>query len=111
MRFTNIASAAAIVVALGFSGAAYASTIVGGVSVTDIDLPRVQAMCDQMVGDSQTLGDTEMATDMDATAMDSAASVDSDSKVIDDITIQDCIEAGLLPADTAIPEVEGATTN
>lgn len=107
MRFNNIVSAAAITIALGFSGVAYAETIVGGVSVTDIDLPRVQAMCDQMVGDTQSLGEqTETSTESTATTQ-----ADSDSKVIDDITVQDCVEAGLLPADTPIPEVEGATTN
>jgi len=108
MRFTNIVSAAALAVALGFSGAAYAQTVVGGVSVTDIDLPRVQAMCDQMVGETTTAGEE---TDSTMTpAAPAADATDSDSKVIDDITLRDCVEAGLLPADTVIPAEEAATT-
>ena len=124
MRFTNIVSAAALAVALGFSGVAYAQTVVGGVSVTDIDLPRVQAMCDQMVGDTATLGEqTDDTTKADATATapagtaagtGAAASTTTgtdETKGIDDITLRDCVEAGLLPADTVIPDEEAATTN
>ena len=94
MRFTNIISAAAFAVALGVSGAASAATIVGGVTVIDIDLPRVQAMCDQMVGD---------------TAKAEGQVIDSNEEMksqmpdgLDDISIEDCITAGLLPADTEI---------
>ena len=97
MRFTNIVSAAALTVALGFSGAAYAQTMVGGVSVTDIDLPRVQAMCDPMVGD------TTDAVGEDPSNDSASRTSNADTKGIDDINLRDCVEAGLLPADTVIP--------
>lgn len=115
MRFTNITSALALTVALGFSGAASAATIVGGVVVNDIDLPRVQEMCDRMVGDFPE--SVELDGD-DATTMggEGAMVADTDEETgesIDDITVRDCVQAGLLPADTPIEnyEIEGATTD
>jgi len=102
MRFTNIISAAALAVALGFSGAATAATLVGNVTVTDVDLPRVQAMCDQMVTDvADAAGE-----DLSENSTNDVESTESDAKGIDDINLQDCIDAGLLPADTEVPEIE-----
>lgn len=102
MRFTNIISAAALAVALGVSGAAYAQTLVGGVTVTEVDLPRVQAICDQMVGEvADAVGE-----DPSKNSSNDVASTDDLANGIDDITLQDCIDAGLLPADTEVPEIE-----
>ena len=110
MRFTNIISAAALTLALGVSGAASAATLVGGVTVTDIDLPRVQEMCDRMVGDFPESAelDADSATTTGATSGD-----EETGPQIDDITVKDCVDAGLLPADTPVDnvEVEGATSN
>ncbi|MGV8856310.1 MAG: hypothetical protein ACOH2L_16910 [Devosia sp.] len=98
MRPNHILASAALAVALGFAGTASAATLVGGVTVTDIDLPKVQALCTQMADDASN-----------AASADVAAPVNTDmqkpmgSKNIDDITMQDCVEAGLLPADTAMP--------
>jgi hypothetical protein len=102
MRFTNIISAAALAIALGVSGAATAATLVGNVTVTDIDLPRVQAMCDQMVSATADA----VGEDLSENTANDVASTDSDAKGIDDITLQDCIDAGLLPEDTEVPEIE-----
>lgn len=94
MRFTTFASTAALAIALGFSGSASAATLVGNVTVTDVDLPRVQAMCDQMVSEVADAVGEDIDTD------------DGMPKGLDDINLQDCIDAGLLPADTEIPEIE-----
>ncbi|MGV8831863.1 MAG: hypothetical protein ACOH2N_07810 [Devosia sp.] len=99
MRFTTITSAAVIAITLGLSGAAAAATLVGGVTVTDIDLPTVQARCDQMADPTAMAIDS----DLEAATSDGMAS-DQTGKSIDDITMQDCVDAGLLPADTEMPE-------
>lgn len=101
MRFTKIIASAALAAALGVSGAASAATLVGGVTVTDIDLPKVQAMCDQMVGQTPESVDADLE---DATS-DGMAS-DQTGKDIENITLQDCVDAGLLPEDTEIPQIK-----
>lgn len=101
MRFSNIVATAALAVALGVSGAATAATLVGGVTVTDIDLPKVQEICTQMADPTTASVDA----DLESATSDGMAS-DQVGKTIDDITMQDCVDAGLLPADTEVPAVE-----
>ena len=109
MRFTNVIASAALVVAMGVSGAASAATLVGGVTVTDIDLPKVQELCTQMADDASNAASADVA---DNTNTDTQKPMGS--KTVDDITMQDCVEAGLLPADTVMPAdamAPAATTN
>jgi len=121
MRFTNIITSAAFAAAIGFSGSASADTIVGGINVTGVDMPKVQELCMQLAEAPTPAVDADQESDQDdstpenappedSTAEDSTAedstSTDtnsSESKTIDDITAQDCVDAGLLPEDTDVP--------
>src|SRR5690606_33587484 len=109
MRFKSVVSAAALAASLGFAGFAYADTMVGATNVTDVDLPRVQAYCDQlasgMTPDSPTGGaidttetetDTTEPDDPDEAAQ-SDENVGSDEPTLDlgQITLENCIDAGL----------------
>lgn len=119
MRFKSVVSAAALAASLGFAGVAHADTMVGATNVTDVDLPRVQAYCEQlasgMTPDSPTGGAIDVTeTDTDTTEPpDSDQANQSDNNVGDDeptldlgqITLENCIDAGLAPAGA-----EGATT-
>ena len=131
MRFKSVVSALALMTAVGLGGAAYADTMVNGINVSDADLPRVQAYCEQLqsgmtpddtpsdspesplstdaVGTeatpSETEGDTtDDGTTDDDTATDTAGSDadgdegDESSLELGDITLQGCIDAGLIPA-------------
>lgn len=69
MTFKNLTCAIVMGSALMFGGAAYADTMVGASTVTDADLPAVQARCDQI--------NTAATTDSLATSTDSKASTDA----------------------------------
>ncbi len=135
MRFKSVVSALALMTAVGLGGAAYADTMVNGINVSDADLPRVQAYCEQLqsgmtpddtpsdspesplstdaVGTEATPSETEGDTTDDGTtddgttddgATDSAGEDadgdegDESSLELGDITLQGCIDAGLIPA-------------
>ncbi|MFD2646729.1 hypothetical protein ACFSX5_02860 [Devosia albogilva] len=110
MRFKSVVSAAALAASLGFAGVAHADTMVGAQNVTDVDLPRVQAYCDQLAtgmdADSPTAGsidvtetetdssgDTSQTTDVDANADNG-----NDEPTLDlgQITLENCVDAGLV---------------
>ena len=109
MRFKSVVSAAALAASLGFAGFAYADTMVGALNVTDVDLPRVQAYCDQLASgmdaDSPTAGSidvTETETDStgddtDDTDADGNADNGNDEPTLDlgQITLENCVDAGL----------------
>jgi hypothetical protein len=98
-------SALALAGAMLFSGAAMAQTVVGGVTVSAEDLPKVQAACDTLAakekveasgsqGESAT---TETGTD--ASAGDTEAGADAATTTSIDLallTYEACKEAGLV---------------
>lgn len=119
MRFTSVASALALVTALGLGGAAYADTMVNGVNVSDADLDRVKAYCEQLksgmtpddtpsdspesptstdaVGTEATPSETEGDTTDDATTEDADGDQGGESALeLGEITLEGCIEAGLV---------------
>lgn len=111
MRFINIITSAAFASVIGFSGPASADTLVGGINVTDVDLPKVQELCMQLAEAPTPAVDADQESDQDDSTPENATPEDStatdtnssESKTIDDITAQDCVDAGLLPEDTDVP--------
>ena len=74
MHIKSLVSPLALAVALSFSGAASAQTMVGGVEVSAEDLPEVQSLCNSLAaGTNESLAET---TD---TASDDDDSDDSDA--------------------------------
>tara|TARA_R110002020_G_scaffold40009_14_gene118402 strand:- start:385 stop:732 length:348 start_codon:yes stop_codon:yes gene_type:complete len=103
MRFTNIVSATALAVALGFSGSAFAETSVGGVTVSDEDLPRVTAYCQQLQDDTLTepAGDDDEAASAGANSSESEPSPNGTDQALttvdmSTIDLQGCMDAGLV---------------
>ena len=110
MRFKSIISAVALSAALGFSGTAFAQTMVGTTSVSDVDLPQVTAYCEQLASgmeadspqagsidvtetETDTSGETEATTDAGTgTSGDDEPSLD-----LGQITLEQCQAAGLVP--------------
>lgn len=106
MTIKAFASVLALSSAMLLGGQAYAQTMVGGMSVTDEDLPKVQERCDQLaLADS-----TESATETTSAGTDDTGAATSDSDVedtnemanattptidLDSITLEACTEAGL----------------
>jgi hypothetical protein len=119
MRFKSVVSAAALAASMGFAGVAHADTMVGSLNVTDVDLPRVQAYCEQLASgmdaDSPTAGSidaTETETDStgdtaDSTDQDANSDNGNDEPTLDlgQISLENCVDAGLVAAGA-----EGATT-
>jgi len=105
MNFKMITAASAIVLGMAFAGPSFAETMIGGVSVSDADLPKVQEKCDTL----NTA--TSLSTDSTTTANPSASSTESATPAagatagvatgattslnVDAITIEQCKEAGL----------------
>jgi hypothetical protein len=113
MRFKSLVSAAALAASLGFAGYAHADTMVGTTNVTDVDLPMVQTYCEQLASGmtpdtpkKESIDVTE--TDTDSTDSDDGDDEENPEDVGDDepsldlgeITLQNCIDAGLVPADS-----------
>jgi hypothetical protein len=119
MHIKAIVSAAALTVALGFGTAAFAQTTIGGQAVSDADLERVKVHCEDLHNaGNQAAGatdaDTEAAetteddadnsTGEGATAADAAAPSTGDTEDtaavgaidMDAITLEACVEAGLV---------------
>jgi hypothetical protein len=107
MRFKAVASAIALVTALGLGGAANAQTVVNGLNVSDVDLPRVQEYCNQlqsgMTPDATPSDSPESPTSTDAvgTEPDEATSDDDGDESeptleLGEITLEGCMEAGLI---------------
>ncbi|MET3898538.1 hypothetical protein ABIB57_002487 [Devosia sp. UYZn731] len=111
MTFKTVTCAIVMGSALLFGGAAYADTMVGASSVTDADLPAVQARCDQiaMATGNDSLGGGAMSadsTDSSAAATDASisggvekvdelAAATTKSIDLDTITAEQCTAAGL----------------
>ncbi|MCS6758702.1 MAG: hypothetical protein MO852_06465 [Candidatus Devosia euplotis] len=96
MIFNNIEYVAAIAIAIGFSGVAYAQTTVGGISVGEEYLPRVTAYCQKLHG--ATLAEPA-GDDAEASESESAPNgTDGALTTIDMSTIdlQDRKDAGLV---------------
>lgn len=109
MRFKSVASALALVTAIGFGGAAYAQTTVNGIEVSAADLDRVTAYCEQlqsgMEPDATPSDSPESPTSTEAVGTEATPSETTDdsdesesSLELGDITLEGCIEAGLVEA-------------
>lgn len=110
MTFKTVTCAIVMGSALMFGGAAYADTMVGSSTVTDADLPAVQARCDQLstADDASLSQDTDAKSADDSTAgandatlngapeqVDEATSATTTSIDIDTVTLEQCKAAGL----------------
>ncbi|MDB5527658.1 MAG: hypothetical protein JWR51_761 [Devosia sp.] len=110
MTFKTVTCAIVMGSALMFGGAAYADTMVGSSTVTDADLPAVQARCDQLMttADSTSLtentdddtaaGSNDGAADATAnatTAVDETQAATTTSIDLDTVTLEQCKAAGL----------------
>ncbi|MEO5805187.1 hypothetical protein [Devosia sp.] len=101
MTIKPLISALALSVTMALAGPALAATVVGGVSVSDTDLPAVQERCAALSADATTttsLGDAN-ANDKDikkdslekvTPGVTSEASID-----LTTVTAEQCKEAGL----------------
>ena len=108
----SMISALALAGAMMISGAAIAQTVVGGVTVSAEDLPKVQAACDTLAAkemadsgvtntDTATSADAGTGTDTsaDATSGDTDAGIDATTTTSIDLallTYEACKEAGLV---------------
>jgi archaellum component FlaF (FlaF/FlaG flagellin family) len=107
MTFKTVTCAIVMSSAFLFGGAAYADTMVGSASVTDADLPAVQARCDELASAEATTslsGSAEDSTADDSTAdatldgaeqVDGAAAATTASIDLGTVTLDQCKAAGL----------------
>lgn len=97
MRTKIIASAAAIALVMGFSGAAIAQTMIGNQEVSEADYDRVKSFCEALqLRENQASGlatdeATPAAEETETSAM--IGSIDTDL-----ITLVSCIEGGFIEA-------------
>lgn len=96
--FRTALSAAAIATALTLSGGAMAQTMVGGYTVSDEDLPKVQAQCDTLALDENESPATADETKSETEAEAEVNHIDEVTTGIDlsTITLEQCEEAGLI---------------
>jgi hypothetical protein len=109
MTFKTVTCAIVMGSALLFGGAAYADTMVGSSTVTDADLPAVQARCDMLATSdnaslTQNTDDNVApesndgaadATDNQTSAVDEAQAATTTSIDLDTVTAEQCKAAGL----------------
>jgi len=123
MHMKTVASAAILTAALGFSGFAYAQqTMIGDQAITsEADRERVQVYCDDLQNQAnQAVGATdaesEASDDDDSSSTDDTSDIPTDSSsdtttdsdsddtaevgsiATDQITLQNCIDAGFISA-------------
>lgn len=106
MHVKSVVSAVALTIALGFSGAAFAQSTIGGMAIPEGELAAVQARCDQLNTAATTESLTEETTkDEEATQasdenlVDATPSADGASAVVIDldlVTLDQCKEAALI---------------
>lgn len=108
MHIKTIASAAALSVALGFSGFVYAQdaaattlpTMIGNQQLTPEDAQRVKVRCDDLqTEENQAAGTTETDADADAAATateNEGGEAAVGSVDMDLITVESCLEAGFI---------------
>ena len=99
----SLISAFALSAAMLFSGAAMAQTVVGGVTVSAEDLPKVQAACDTLAAKenvgSAPSAETSTTESADATAGETDAGINATTTTSIDLallTYESCKEAGLV---------------
>lgn len=104
MHIKAIASAIALATSLGLAGAVYAQTpvTVNGLTVTEVDLPLVQAYCEQLQSGMtpDSADDASAAASDEAPVGDDDAAAEASEPTIDlgQITLEGCVEAGLITA-------------
>lgn len=101
MHIKTIASAAAIALAMGFSSAAFAQTMIGNQEVSAADQERVKSFCEALqLREDQASGLATDETTPDATdeADESETSAMIGNIDTDIITLANCIEAGFIEA-------------
>ena len=87
----SVISALALAGAMMFSGAAMAQTVVGGVTVSAEDLPKVQAACDTLAAKEASAD-----TDFEATAEPTADATSGETDAGIDATTTTSIDLALL---------------
>jgi len=101
MHIKTIASATILAAALGFSGVAYAQTMIGNQNVSEADMERVKVYCEDLqTAANQAVGAGDNATEsVDESAMETDESPTAIGNVdLDAVTLENCIEAGFIEA-------------
>lgn len=102
MRIQTIISAAALSIALGFTGAAFAQTSIGGQTISEADQEVVKNHCEDLkLADSQAVQGSEDTKPVPETDNDNEKTDEPDTTAVDGvdlnmITLADCIEAGFV---------------
>lgn len=103
MHMKTLISAAALTVALGFTGTAFAQAVtLGNQTVTEADMERVQVRCDDLQTEANAAVGTSDNAD-DATSDSSESNTEQGTEEgtaglieLDTITLEQCMEAGLV---------------
>lgn len=102
MHIKTIASAAILTAAMGFSGLAYAQTMIGNQSVSEADMERVKVYCEDLKTASTQAVGTDTSSDDQTEPTNDTVAENSQSEVgsldIDQITLENCIAAGIVQA-------------
>lgn len=102
MPIKAIVSAAALTVALGFAGSVAAQTMIGNQNVSEADHQRVLNYCEDLKNaDNQAVSESDSDETATTEEADATASDDSDPAAIgsvdfDQVTLENCIEAGFV---------------
>ncbi len=104
MTIKSSLSVLALVAGVAFAGSAYAQTMVGGFEVSEADLPHVQAHCDALALADQNEPTAGTNPDEDTTDEDGRTGLETDTAArntsttidLELITLEDCVEAGLV---------------
>lgn len=97
MHIKSIVSAGALAIALGFTGAAAAQTMIGGQTISETDMERVKVHCEDLQTQS-TAADAGSNNMTDpATATEEGTEEGTAGLVeLDEVTLEQCLEAGLI---------------
>jgi len=111
MQTKMLVSILGLSAALAFSGPAWAQVVFNGTALSDEDLPKVQARCDELANAASTESlstegsgdqseDVNDAGQADATVNDAPQAIEDPTTAIDldTVTLEACNEAGLTTA-------------
>jgi hypothetical protein len=102
MHIKSIVSAGALAIALGFTGAVSAQTMIGGQEISEADMERVKVHCEDLQNQENAAVGTSSNSD-DATADGTEGSTEQGTEEgtaglvqLDEVTLEQCLEAGLI---------------
>ncbi|MBU1334164.1 MAG: hypothetical protein KJ944_06845 [Alphaproteobacteria bacterium] len=100
MHIKSIVSAGALAIALGFTGAAAAQTMIGGQTISETDMERVKVHCEDLQNQENAADQGSDNTDAAATTTDTTEEGTEEGTAglveLDEVTLEQCLEAGLI---------------